>query len=147
MVSKLCFYSLAIYLSLTDMLLLWLQRALAVSKKNWRMVSGGPSVMNPFCIDEIPAVVKTISKSPPTGAKWWGGPVDTSVFGPRSEPCLAPCPDDWLTSGDASLITSAGHENERHRWRWQTLTFRVCAANNATSTFSLCLKSMSRSRN
>lgn len=97
---KFCFYFLAIYLSLTDMLLLWQQRALAVSKKNWRMVSRGPSVMNPFCIDEIPAVVKTISKSPPTGAKWWGRPVGTSFFGPKSELCLALCLDDWLTSGD-----------------------------------------------
>lgn len=145
---KFCFYFLAIYLSLTDMLLLWQQRALAVSKKNWRMVSRGPSVMNPFCIDEIPAVVKTISKSPPTGAKWWGRPVGTSFFGPRSELCLALCLDDWLTSGDVSLITRAGHqENERHWWWWQTLTFRVCAANNTMSTFSLCLKATSRSRN
>ena len=63
------------YLSLIDMLLLGPQRALAVSKKNWRMVSRGPSVMNPFCIDKIPAVVKTISKSSQEqelngGARW-----------------------------------------------------------------------------
>lgn len=148
MVCKFCFYFLAIYLSLIDMLLLWLQRALAVSKKNWRMVSRGPSVMNPFCIDEIPAVVKTISKSPQTGGKWWSRLLDTSVFGPRSEPCLVPSLDDWLTSGDASLITSTGHqENERHWWWWQTLTFCVCAANDTMSTFSSCLKATCRSRN
>lgn len=79
-------------------------------------MSRGPSVMNPFCIDEIPAVAKTISKSPPTGAKWWGRLGDTSVFSPRSEPCLAPSLGDWLTSGDASLITSAGTPGE-----WKTL--------------------------
>lgn len=121
---KLCFYFLAIYLSLIDMPLLWLKGALAVSKTKRRMVSRWPSVMNPFCIDEIPAVEKTISESAQTGAKWWGRPGDTSVFGPRSELCLALCLDDWLTSGDASLITSTGHqENERHWWWWQTLPF------------------------
>lgn len=121
-----CFYFPAIYLSLTDTLLPGLRGVLAVLKNKWRTVFRWPSVMNPFCIDEIPAVVKTISESPQTGAKWWGRPVDTSVFGPSSELCWAPCLDDWLTSGDASLITSAGRrENERHRWWWQTLAFLV----------------------
>lgn len=120
------------------MLLLWLQRALAVSKKNWRVVSRGPSVMNPFCIDEIPVVVKTISKSPQTEAKWWGRQGDSSVFGLRPEPCLALSLDDWLTSGNASLITSSGHqENERHWWWWQTLTFRVCALPQHHESFLL----------